>query len=162
MLMVNPDQLRFLKRGMRKKPMRVPLDRIEPHPNYPKERLKDLKEIEESIRREGFSDSYPLKVTPHPTKLGYYQLVDGHRRLHATKNCLKGADCPAYLKPELPIIVNDYSTAELDALYKVDKWKRYPIPRHKAQYKNPHYCPQCGTKLMPGDHFCPECGFELR
>lgn len=160
--MVNPEQLKFLVRGLSKRrPMRVPLDYIEPHPNYPKERLKDLKEIEESIMREGFSDRYPLKVIPHPTKRGHYMLVDGHRRLEAAKKCLHGPGCPHNLRPEVPVIVNDFSKEDLDSLYEVDKWKRYPIPQQKAQFKNALYCPQCGTKLMPGDNFCPECGFSM-
>lgn len=161
--MVTPEQLKFIVRGLsKKKPMRVSLDHIEPHPNYPKSRLKDLKEIEDSIRSEGFSDRYPLKVIPHPTKRGHYQLVDGHRRLEATKRCLHGPDCPVHLKPEVPIIVDDYTKDDLDHLYEEDKWKRYPIPQRKAKFKNPLYCPQCGTKLMPGDNFCPECGFRVK
>ncbi len=161
--MVAPEQLKFLMRTFRKKkPMRVHIDRIEPHPNYPEDRLKDLHQIEESIKAQGFRDDHPLKVKPHPVKRGYYQLVDGHRRLKAAKNCLHDPKCKKLTHVEVPIVVDDYSKKELDDLYDEDKWKRYPIPHKKVQYKNPHYCPQCGTKLMPGDSFCPECGFKLK
>lgn len=161
--MVTPEQLKFIVRGFSKKrPMRVSLDHIDPHPNYPKTRLKDLKEIEDSIRSEGFSDRYPLKVIPHPTKRGHYQLIDGHRRLEATKRCLKDPNCAEHIKGDVPILVNDYSKDDLDSLYDEDQWKRYPIPEQKAKFKNPLYCPQCGTKLMPDDNFCPECGFRVK
>lgn len=160
--MVAPDQLKFLVGGLRKKkPLRVPLDRIESHPNYPEARLKDLREIEESIRQEGFSDEYPLRVTPHPTKRGYYQLVDGHKRLAVARKCLHDPDCPGH-PAEVPVVVDHYSKDELDHFYEEDNWKRYPISPEKAHFKNPQYCPQCGTKLMPVDNFCPECGFSLK
>lgn len=161
--MVTPDQLKhFLTRDKAPQPIRVPIDHIQPHPNYPPTRLKDVAEIEESIRKEGFDDSYPLKVIPHPTRVGYYQLIDGHRRLEAMKNCVHGPDCPENLRPEVPVIVDDYSHKELDALTKEDHWKRYPIPESKLNFENPKFCPQCGTRLVTGDNFCPECGQRLK
>ena len=59
--------------------VRVPLDRLRPHPAnanvLPDERLAKL---EENIRREG--DCPPLVVRPDPREDGCYQMLDGHWR----------------------------------------------------------------------------------
>lgn len=160
-LMVGPDQLKFFLNSGRKKPLRVPVDKLVTHPAYPESRLQDISEIEEKIRKEGFDDRYPLRAIPHPTKPGFYQLMDGHRRLEAVKHCLHGPGCPQGIHKDVPVVVEEQSKEDLDSLYHEDNWKRYPLPKDKV-FDNPKYCPQCGSRLAQGDHFCPECGLRLR
>ncbi len=64
--------------------LRVPLDRLRPHPaNANVMEEERLVKLAENIRREG--DYPPLVVRPHPREDGRYQLLDGHQRWEALK-----------------------------------------------------------------------------
>lgn len=59
--------------------MRIPLDRLRPHPaNANVMDEERLEKLAENIRRE--NDYPPLVVRPHPEEAGCYQLLDGHQR----------------------------------------------------------------------------------
>lgn len=122
--MAHLPQVKHIKRASwRAKPIPVLMDQIERHPQYPEERLHDTKakKIEASIERNGFREERPLKVVPHPEKNGKYQLVDGHRRLEATKKQSQQDDV------YVPVVVEkDYPRKKYDGLFKKKRpwWKR--------------------------------------
>ena len=59
--------------------VRVPLNRLRPHPANANVMTEErLEKLAENIRRE--EDYPPLVVRPHPEEEGCYQILDGHQR----------------------------------------------------------------------------------
>lgn len=56
---------------------------LHPHPDNPRKNLGDLAELAASIREQGIMQA--LVVEPHPTTIGQYRVLIGHRRLAAAK-----------------------------------------------------------------------------
>ena len=57
------------------------VDRIDPNPYQARKTFMDIDDLEQSIRSHGFTSR--LRVRPHPTIEGRFQLVYGERRLRA-------------------------------------------------------------------------------
>ncbi len=113
-----PGQLNHIKRASwRVKPIHVTTDHIETHPLYPKRRLNDrhARRVEQSVQRKGLKDEKPLRVRPHPTKKGHYQVIDGHRRLEAARRAHPDGKIPI-------VVVEDYPEEKYDNLYKKKPW----------------------------------------
>jgi ParB family chromosome partitioning protein len=75
--------------------IKVPLDRLRPHPdnaNVMDEPL--LAKLAENIRREG--DYPPLVIRLHPTEPDAYQILDGHQRAEVLR-CLGHESAHCYL-----------------------------------------------------------------
>lgn len=73
--------------------VRVPLDRLRPHPANANVMSEErLEKLAENIRRE--RDYPPLVVRPHPDEEGCYQLLDGHQRADVLRRLgHQEADC---------------------------------------------------------------------
>lgn len=74
---------------------------VHPHPSNPRGSLGDLTELVESIRKHGILQ--PLTVRPHPTRVGHYEIVAGHRRYAAA--LLAGLD-------RVPVVVRGGAAGE--------------------------------------------------
>ena len=128
--MVYPGQLRYIKRkSWRVRRIHVSIERIEVHPDYPEARLKgrSAQRIERTILKKGFKGQRPLRVVPHPEKKGRYQLIEGHRRLEATKKYLQSPGASQQGRVELPVVVEqDYPREKYDTLFNKKRpwWKR--------------------------------------
>lgn len=77
----------------------IPREKLEPHPDNPRKNLGDLKELSDSIRKQGLLQN--LIVVPHPEDTDKYRIVIGHRRFAASGF--------AGLK-ELPCIIDEKMT----------------------------------------------------
>lgn len=64
-------------------PQEIGVERIEPNPYQARREFPELEELAEAIRQQGFTSR--LRVRPHPTKTGFFQLVYGERRLRAAR-----------------------------------------------------------------------------
>lgn len=160
--MVDPDQLRYFERPEPKKVIRVKLDRLLPYHDYPKERLNDLSEIKQSMQENGFDEHYPVRAVPHPEKPGFYEVIDGHRRIESAREVLaKKTPGGRTNLPRIPVIVDDLNDEELEMLSKEDNWVRTKPNLGPIEPEKPNYCQKCGTKLHDEDKFCPECGNQV-
>lgn len=59
----------------------VHIDDIHPNPANPRDQLRGLEDLADSIKAQGILE--PVIVMPHPARPGQYQLLAGHRRLAA-------------------------------------------------------------------------------
>lgn len=64
-------------------PQDIPIDQIEPSPLQARQEFRNLEELVQSMREHGFTSR--IRVRPHPTQPGHYQLVYGERRLRAAR-----------------------------------------------------------------------------
>ena len=64
-------------------PQDIPIDRIDPSPLQARQNFTNLDELVQSMREHGFTSR--IRVRPHPTEPGRYQLVYGERRLRAAR-----------------------------------------------------------------------------
>ena len=79
----------------------LPIDKLYPHPDNPRKKLGDLKELSESIKVKGVMQN--LTVVPRADEDGTYTIIIGHRRHAAAKK--------AGLK-ELPCVIVEMSEQE--------------------------------------------------
>jgi len=103
----------------------IPLDRIEPNPNQPRQGIAQdgLDELARSISEQGLLQ--PLLVRPHPTKTGSYQLIAGERRWRACR--LAGLELAAAL-------VRDISDSQALVIGLVENLQRQDLnPVEEAQ-----------------------------
>lgn len=66
----------------------IHIDDIHPNPGNPRDELRQLEDLADSIKAQGILE--PLIVMEHPTRADQYQLLAGHRRLAAAD--LAGVD----------------------------------------------------------------------
>src|SRR5271157_1823020 len=79
-----PGAERGAARGSQEQGAKIPIDKIRPNRNQPREKFDEtkLRELSESIEKHGLAQ--PILVTP--TKVpGEYELIAGERRLRACK-----------------------------------------------------------------------------
>jgi ParB-like chromosome segregation protein Spo0J len=77
--------------------VRVPFDRLRPHPAN--SNLMDEERLEKLAANIAQEGNYPpLVVRPHPTELGCYQVLDGHQRWQVLKH-LRHEDALCYVWP---------------------------------------------------------------
>ncbi len=86
----------------------IPIERIAPMKDNPRQNFSKLDELADSIEAEGIIQ--PLIVRRDPDRAGYYMTVAGARRVMAA-NILRGHDDPAVRArvAELPCLVTDES-----------------------------------------------------
>jgi ParB family chromosome partitioning protein len=72
---------RSLSHTVKPRILELAVDRIDPNPYQARQAFVDIDELEQSIRTYGFTSR--LRVRPHPTVEGRFQLVYGERRLRA-------------------------------------------------------------------------------
>lgn len=77
----------------------IPRERLEPHPDNPRQELGDLTELAASIKKQGLLQN--LTVVPSPDNLGRYRIVIGRRRFAASGLAGLG---------ELPCIIDEKMT----------------------------------------------------
>lgn len=103
----------------------VPLERIEPNPNQPRQTISQdgLHELAQSISEQGLLQ--PLLLRPHPTQTGSYQLIAGERRWRACR--LAGLHVVAAL-------IRDISDSEVLVIGLVENLQRQDLnPVEEAQ-----------------------------
>ena len=72
----------------------LPVDSLYPHPDNPRKKLGDLKELAESIKAKGIMQN--LTVVPKKDDYGKYTIIIGHRR-HAAAKLAKVTEVPCVI-----------------------------------------------------------------
>jgi ParB family chromosome partitioning protein len=103
----------------------LPLDRIEPNPDQPRQSINEegIRELAQSITEQGLLQ--PLLVRPHPTTKNQYQIIAGERRWRASK--LAGLHA-------VPALIRQLSDSEALIIGLVENLQRHDLnPVEEAQ-----------------------------
>ena len=111
------------KKAEPEKELTLPIDKIEPNPDQPRNQFDEdtLQELSDSIKQYGMLQ--PILVTP---KDDFYEIIAGERRWRAAK--LAGVK-------EVPVVIKDYSSQEVMEIALIENIQREdlnPIEEAKA------------------------------